>query len=186
MVVRSDDSTRSSCVDNRTTWILSLTKRCSEADCLSRIVLTHAPRQATGSLIFDVRSISSRFIKMHRQTTRYRSPAGEAQWTGSARIFASRRIDWLGLVASPCSPGEQTGRPDPTPTKQIGAGSRSNSFLRISGFGCGVDAQSARMTSEFRKNTQSPNKAMVPTPVSVTILAGARIAPLTSAAHLHR
>lgn len=34
---------------------MSLTMRCSEADCLSRILLPQAPRQATVSLIFDVR-----------------------------------------------------------------------------------------------------------------------------------
>ena len=109
-----------------------------------------------------------------------------AQWAGSARIFAGSRIDCLGLAASTRSLGEQTKRPDPTPMEQIGVASLSNSFLRISGFERGVDAQSARMTNESRMITRSPNKAMVPTPASVTILADARIAPLTSAAHLRR
>ena len=84
---------------------------------------------------------------MHRQTTRYRSPAGVAQWTGTARIFAGYRIDQLGLVASLYLPGERTRRPDPTPTEQFGADEFANSFLRISGFGCGVDARSAPMTA---------------------------------------
>jgi hypothetical protein len=127
--------------------------RWSEAGYLSRIVLTHAPRQASVSLIFDVRSISSRLMKMQWQTTRYRSPAGVAWWTGSVRIFAGDRTDWLGLAASPCSPGEQTRRPDLTPTKQIGAARLSNSFLRISGFGCGIDARSARKMPESKMIT---------------------------------
>jgi hypothetical protein len=84
---------------------------------------------------------------MHLQTTRYRTLADVALWTGSARIFAGDRIDWLGLVASPCSSKEQTKRPDPTPTKQFGAGRLTNSFLRISEFGRGVDARLARMTT---------------------------------------
>jgi hypothetical protein len=160
--------------------------RWSEAGYLSRIVLTHAPRQASVSLIFDVRSISSRFIKMHWQTTRYRSPASVAQWTGSARIFAGSQIDWLGLAASPCSLGEQPRRPDPTPTGQFGAACLSNTFLRISRFGRCFDARSARTTTESRIITRSPNKAMVPTPVNVTIPAYAGLAPFTSVAHLHR
>jgi hypothetical protein len=160
--------------------------RWSEAGYLSQIVLTHALRQVSVSLILDVRSISSRFIEMHWQTTRYRSPADAVLWAGSARIFASGRIDGLGLAASPCSPREQTRRPDPTPTKQFGAGRLTNSFLRISEFGCRVDARSARLTTESRTITRSPNKAMVPTPVSVTVPAYAGPAPLTSVAHLHR
>jgi hypothetical protein len=123
---------------------------------------------------------------MHRQTTRYQSPSGVAPLAVLPRIFAGSRIDLVGLAASPCPPGEQTRRPDPTPTKQIGAGRLANSFLRISRFGCGVDAQSARMTTESRTITRSPNKAMVPTPVNVTIPAYAGPAPLTSAAHLRR
>jgi hypothetical protein len=160
--------------------------RWSEAGYLSQVVLTHALRQVSVSLIFDVRSISSRFIEMHRQTKRYRSQAGAARWTGSARIFAGHLIDSLGLAASPCSPGEQPRRPDPTPTKQIGADLLSNSSLRISEIGCGVDGQSARRTTESRTITRSPNKAMVPTPVNVTVPAYAGPAPFTSAAHLHR
>jgi hypothetical protein len=123
---------------------------------------------------------------MHWQTTRYRSPAGVAQWTGSARIFTGGRIDSLGLAASPCSPGEQTKRRDPSPTKQIGAGRLTNSLLRISEFWCGVDARSAQGTTESRTITRSPNKAMVPTPVNVTDRAFARSAPFGRAAHLHR
>jgi hypothetical protein len=123
---------------------------------------------------------------MHRQTTRYRTLADVALWTGSARIFAGDRIDQLGLEASPYSPGEQTRRPDPTPTKQFRAVRLTNSFLRISEFGRGVDAGSARMTTESRMIKQSPNKAMVPTPVNVTVPAYAGPAPFTSAAHLHR
>jgi len=34
---------------------MSLTRRCSQADCLSQILLSQALRQATGWLIFDVR-----------------------------------------------------------------------------------------------------------------------------------
>jgi hypothetical protein len=160
--------------------------RWSEAGYLSQFVLSHALRQASVSLILGVRSISSRFIEMHWQTTRYRTLAHAASWTGSARIFAGRRIDWLGLVASPCSPGEQARRRDPSPPEQTRVSRLANSFLRISEFGCGVDARSARMTTESRMINQSPNKAMVPTPVNVTILADARIAPFTSVAHLHR
>jgi hypothetical protein len=153
---------------------------------MSRFRLTPESRHLPPWHIFIVRSISRHFIKMHRQTTRYRSPAGVAQWTGSARIFAGRRVDWLGLVASPCSPGEQTRRPDPMPTKPIRAGSLSNGFLRISEFGCGVDARAARKTTESRMITRSPNKAMVPTPVNVTVPAYAGPAPFTSVAHLRR
>jgi hypothetical protein len=149
-------------------------------------VLAHAPRQASVSLILGVRSISIHFIEMHWQTTRYRSPAGMAWWTDSARIFAGYRIDQLGLARSPCSPGEQTRRPDPTRTKQFGAGRLANSFLDISEFDCGVDGQSARRTTESRTITRSPNKAMVPTPVNVTFPAYAGLAPFTSVAHLHR
>jgi hypothetical protein len=149
-------------------------------------VLAHALRQVSVSLIFDVRSISSRFIIMHRQMKRYRTLADAALSAGSARISAGRRIDWPGLAASPCSPGEQARRPDPMPTKPIGAGSLSNGFLRISEFGCGVDARSARKTTESRMITRSPNKAMVPTPVNVTVPAYAGPAPFTSVAHLHR
>jgi hypothetical protein len=123
---------------------------------------------------------------MHRQTTRYRTLADVALWTGSARIFAGDRIDQLGLEASPYSPGEQTRHPNPMPTEQFGAGSASNSFLRISGFGRCFDARSARMTSEFRKNKQSPNQAMEPTRPNVTDRAFARSAPFGRAAHLHR
>jgi hypothetical protein len=36
----------------------SITNRQSEADCLSRIVLSYAPRQATVSLTLDVRYIA--------------------------------------------------------------------------------------------------------------------------------
>jgi hypothetical protein len=36
---------------------MSLTKRWSEADCLSRIMLSHAPRQATVSLALSVRHV---------------------------------------------------------------------------------------------------------------------------------
>jgi hypothetical protein len=153
---------------------------------MSRFLLTQAPRHLPPWLILGVRSISSHLIEMHRQTKRYRSPAGVVQWPDSPRIFAGRRIDQLGLATSPCSPGEQAKRLDPTPTKQIGAGRWANSFLRISGFGCGIDAQSARMTTESQMITRSPNKTMVPTPVSVTVPAYAGPAPLTSAAHLHR
>ena len=153
---------------------------------MSRSLLTQGSRHLPARLIFDVRSISSRFIEMHRQTTCYRSPAGVAQWTGSARIFASHRIDQIGLAASPFSTGEQTRHPDPTPTKQIGVGRLANSFLRISGFGRCFDARSALMTSESRKNKQSPNKAMEPTPVNVTFPACAGTAPFTSVAHLRR
>jgi hypothetical protein len=123
---------------------------------------------------------------MHRQTTRYQTSADAALLAGSVRIFSGYRIDWLGLGAFPRSPGEQTRRLDPTPTKQIRAASPSNSFLRISEFGCGVDARSARWTTESRTITRSPNKAMVPTPVNVTIPADAGIAPFTSVAHLER
>ena len=160
--------------------------RWSEAGYLSRIVLSHAPRQASASLILGVRSISNHFIKMHRRTTRYRTLADVALLAGSARIFAGNRTDWIGLAAFPRSPGEQTRRPDPTPTKQIGAGRLANSLLRISRFGCGVDARSARKTTESRTITRSPNKAMVPTPVNVTVPAYAGPAPFTSAAHLER
>jgi hypothetical protein len=153
---------------------------------MSRSLLTQGSRHLPPRLIFDVRSISSHFIEMHRQTTRYRSPAGAMWWTGSARIFAGHRIDSLGLEASPCSPEEQTRRPGPTPTKQLGAGHLANSFLRISGFGRGVDAQSARMKTESRTITRSPNKAVEPTPVNVTVPAYAGPAPFTSVAHLHR
>ena len=149
-------------------------------------MLAHALRQVSVSHIFIVRSISNRFKEMHRQTKRYRTSADAALLAGSVRIFAGDRIDWLGLAASPFSPGEQTRRPDPTPTKQIGAGKLANSLLRISEFGCGVDARSARLTTESRIITRSPNKAMVPTPVNVTLLANARIAPFTSVAHLDR
>jgi hypothetical protein len=160
--------------------------RWSEAEYLSRIVLAHAPRQASVSLILGVRSILIHFIEMHRQTTRYQTLADAAFWTGSARIFAGIRIDWLGLVASPCSPGEQTRRPDPMPARQIGAGRVPDSLLRISEVRRGVDARSTHTTTESRTITRSPNKAMVPTPVNVTILADARIAPFTSVAHLRR
>jgi hypothetical protein len=153
---------------------------------MSRFLLTQAPRHLPPWLIFGVRSISIHVKEMHRQTTRYRSPAGVAQWTGSARIFAGRRIDQLGLAAFPCPPGEPTRRPDPSPTKPIRAGRLANSFLRISEFGCGVDAQSARVTTESRMITRSPNKAMEPTPVNVTVPAYAGPAPFTSVAHLHR
>ena len=160
--------------------------RWSEAGYLSRIMLAHAPRQVSVSLILGVRSISNRFIEMHQQTKRYRTVADVALLAGSARIFADDRIDWLGLVTFPCSPGKQARRPDPTPTKQIGAGRLANSLLRISRFGCGVDARSARKTTESRTITRSPNKAMVPTPVNVTIPAYAGPAPFTSVAHLRR
>jgi hypothetical protein len=160
--------------------------RWSQLRQMAQFVLTHALCHLPPWLTLSVRSISSRFIKMHWQTTRYRSPAGVAQWTGSARIFAGSRIGWLGLAASPCSPGEQPRRPGPTPAGQFGAACLSNSFLRISEFGRGVDEQSARMTTESRIITRSPNKAMVPTPVNVTIPAYAGLAPFTSAAHLHR
>jgi hypothetical protein len=160
--------------------------RWSEAGYLSRIVLTHAPRQASVSLILDVRSISNRFIEMHRQTKRYRTLADATLSAGSAGIFAGNRIDWLGLATFPCSPGEQTRRPDPTPTEQVRADKLTNSLLRISEFRCGVDARSARLTTKSRMITRSPNKAMVPTPVNVTVLADARTAPFTSVAHLDR
>jgi hypothetical protein len=153
---------------------------------MSRFRLAPDPRHLPPWHIFIVRSISSRFIEMHRQTTRYRSPAGVAQRTGSACIFTGHRIDSLGLEASPCSPGEQTRRPDPAPTKQIRAASLSNSSLRISEFGCRVDARSARLTTKSRNNKRSPNKAMEPTPVNVTFPAYAGTAPFTSVAHLRR
>jgi hypothetical protein len=160
--------------------------RWSEAGYLSRIVLTHAPRQASVSLILDVRSISNHLIRMQRQTKRYRSPAGAARLAGLARIFAGYRIDWLGLEARPCFPGEQAARPEPTPAKQNEAPRLATHLLRISRFGRGVDAQSAPMTTESRNNNRSPNKAMEPTPVNVTFPASAGNAPFTSAAHLLR
>ena len=153
---------------------------------MSRSLLAQGSRHLPPWLILGVRSISSHFIEMHRQMNRYRTVADAALLAGSARIFAGSRIDWLGLAAFPCSPGEQTRRSDPTPTKQIGAGRLANSLLHISHFGRGVDARLAQMTTESRTITRSPNKAMVPTPVNVTIPADARIAPFTSAAHLDR
>ena len=123
---------------------------------------------------------------MHRQTTRYRTLAGVARQTGSARIFSSLRIDYLGLVTFPHSPGEQVERHEPTPTKQSDARRLATRLLRISRFGLGVDAQSARMATETRNNKRSPNNAMEPTPVNVTIPAYAGVAPFTSAAHLGR
>jgi len=123
---------------------------------------------------------------MHRQTTRYRSLADAALWTGSARIFSSSRIDQFGLAASLYLTEEQTKRRDPTPTKQNGAQRLSNSLLRISRFGCGVDARSARTMSEYKMITRSPNKAMEPTRILVTDRAGARSAPSIRAAHLRR
>ena len=53
----------------------SLTKQWSEADCLSRIVLTHAPRQATVSLTFDVsRQMIHGFPGMGADSRMYPSP----------------------------------------------------------------------------------------------------------------
>ena len=118
--------------------------------------------------------------------TRYRAPAGAAFWTGSARIFAGDGIDRLGLGAFPFWPGEQGRRPDPTPMKQFRAVRLPPSLLRIGQFGRGVEAQSAQTTIESRHNNQSPNKAMEPTPVNVTVPANAGPAPFTSAAHLGR
>ena len=123
---------------------------------------------------------------MHRQTIRYRTQAGVALWSGSARIFSSSRIDWPGLGSPLYRPEKQIERHDPTPAKQPGIASGRKGLLRISGFGRGVDARSVRRTTESRMITRSPNKAMVPTPVSVTIPAQAGIAPATSAAHLAR
>ena len=123
---------------------------------------------------------------MHRQTTCYRSLAGVEWWTDSARIFAGDRIDQLGLEASPCFPGEQMERPEPTPTKQNGARKLMTRLLCISRFGRGVDTQSAPMTTESRNIKRSPNNAMEPTPVNVTIPANAGLAPFTSVAHLRR
>jgi hypothetical protein len=149
-------------------------------------VLTHALRQASVSLIFDVRSIRAISMKRHRQTNRYRTQADDTWLAVPPRIFSSYRIGQLGLATCLYFPREQIRRPDPRPTKQSGAVIGPKGFLRISRFGRGVYAQSARSTAESTMITRSPNKAMVPTPVSVTILADARIAPLTSAAHLHR
>ena len=153
---------------------------------MSRFRLAPDPRHLPPWHIFIVRSISNRFIEMHRQTTRYQTLAGVAQWTGSARIFSGYRIDQLGLATSPCSPGEQTRRCDPTPMKQPGALGFPNGGLRISRSGHGVDAQSAPMTAESRTITRSPTTAMVPPPVNVTVPAYAGPAPFTSVAHLRR
>ena len=153
---------------------------------MSRFLLAQAPRHLPPWLILGVRSISDHLIRMHRQTTRYRTQADVPLWTGSARIFSSSRIDQLGLVAFPYFPGEQAKHPDPTPTKQNGAQRWAKPLLHISRFGRGVDAQSARMTTETRNNKRSPNKAMVPTPVNVTVPVYARPAPFTSMAHLRR
>ena len=153
---------------------------------MSRFRLTPDPRHLPPWHIFIVRSISSRLIEMHRQTTRYRSLADVAWWSGSARIFASSRIDQLGLDSFPWWSSEQAKRPDPTPTKQAGAPGFPNGDLRIRRFGHGVDAQSAPITAESRMITRSPNKAMVPTPVNVTVPAYAGPAPFTSVAHLRR
>ena len=123
---------------------------------------------------------------MHRQTKRYRTLAGVALWTGSARIFTGYRIDQLGLGAFPYSPREQTKRPDPTQAKQDGDRRLAKDVLRISRFGRGVDARSARTTFESKMITRSPNKAMEPTRPNVTDRAGARSAPFGRAAHLRR
>ncbi len=160
--------------------------RWSEAGHLSQFVLSHALRQASVSLILGVRSISIHLIKMHRQTKRYRTMADAALLAGSARIFAGDRIDWPGLATFPFSPREQTKRPDPTLTKQIGVGRAANSLSRISRFRRGVEAQSARMTTESGNNKQSPNKAMERSRILVTDRAGARSAPSIRLAHLRR
>ncbi len=160
--------------------------RWSEAGCLSQFVLTHAPRQASVSLIFDVRSIRAILMKRQRQAKDYQAQAALAWFTVPPRIFSSYRIDQLGLATCLYSPSEQIRRPDPRPTKQSGAVSGPKGFLRISRFGRGVYAQSARSTAESNMITRSPNKAMEPTRPNVTDRAGARSAPFGRAAHLHR
>jgi hypothetical protein len=57
---------------------MSLTRRWSEAGYLSRIVLSHAPRQASGSLIFDVRQKDMRLLSIILRTTAYAPLIGVA------------------------------------------------------------------------------------------------------------
>jgi hypothetical protein len=160
--------------------------RWSEAGCLSQIVLSHAPRQASGSLILDVRSIRAISMKRHRQTKDYRAQVGVAWFTVPPRIFSSCRIDQLGLATCLYLPREQIRRPDPRPTKQSGAVSGPKGFLRISRFGRGLDARSAQMATESRRMTRSPNNAMERSRILVTVRAYARPAPSIRLAHLGR
>jgi hypothetical protein len=160
--------------------------RWSEAGYLSQFVLTHALRQASVSLIFDVRSIRSTLMKRHWQTKGYRTPADVVLLAVPPRIFSSSRIDRLGFVSFPWWSREQTRRPDPTPTNQPGAASGPKGVLRISRFGCGAYAQSAQMTTELETITRSPNKAMERSRLLVTDRAIARSAPSSRLAHLAR
>ncbi len=153
---------------------------------MSRAVLTHAPRHLPPWLILAVRSIPAILMKRHRQANRYRTQADDTWLAVPPRIFSSYRIGQLGLATCLYFPREQIRRPDPRPTKQSGAVSGPKGFLRISRFGRGVYAQSARSTAESTMITRSPNKAMEPTRPNVTDRAGARSAPFGRAAHLHR
>jgi hypothetical protein len=149
-------------------------------------MLAHAPRQVSVSLILDVRSIRSILMKRHRQTKDYRSPADVAWFTVPPRIFSSSRIDRPGLVSFSYSPRERMRRPDPTPTQQFRVARGPKAFLRIIRFSRGVDARSARMTTESRMITRSPNKAMERSRLLVTDHAIACSAPSSRLAHLRR
>ncbi len=153
---------------------------------MSRFLLRRKSRHLPPWLTFDVRSIRSSLMKRHRQMILYRALARVALWTGSARIFSSLRIDWLGLAAFPYLVGEQTRGRDPTPPKQFRAVRRSNGFSRIIRFVRGVDTLSPRITTESRNIKRAPNNAIERSRILVTDRAIARSAPSIRLAHLGR
>jgi hypothetical protein len=89
---------------------MSLTKRCSEADCLSRVLLSQASRQATVSLIFDVRhnmkiqSIS--FIFLFVCSLLSASPEAEKDFIERLKYFVAQKD--AALISTICYQGESS------------------------------------------------------------------------------
>ena len=167
---------------------MSLTRRWSEAGYMSQVVLTHALRQVSVSLIFDVRQKRTILMRRHRQTRRHeRRSSGCRPLVGSpASCCLELANRSFGSGASPAKSGGRTRRRDPLPTKQGGAWATM--------VPCPVE-RLARMKDlravapadhEPLGVNQAPNNAMERSRMLVTDRAFARSAPSIRLAHLER
>jgi hypothetical protein len=177
--------------------------RWSEAGYLSQFVLTHALRQVSVSLIFDVRHSNHNMKQVTRMcatgsrcaSAHLLRPAGDQKrevpglLAGAKveRLASAVRFAPLSRPASGCDaqPSLIAYRRyiEPPPTASGYVPHATPNPVRL-----GRSANSRMVPARYpnQKTNQSPNQAMEPTPANVTIPAKAGLAPFASVAHLRR